>query len=352
MTAKACRLQPGVYAPILTPFSKSDTEEINYPAFEAAVSRLAEAGVGLVVSGTLGEGPLLTREEKKTLVQTAKKVLEERRLDGKIPIIAGIGGGSVKETIASAVDAADAGADAVLVVPTSYYAFVMGKNREALSTFFKTIADRSPIPVLLYNIPFATGGIDLDADFLIDISEHQNIAFVASDFLTSEQLTAFNSGVKLTCYNISKGHRVALHVNSPEYKKRHPLPFLVLPGGSDYMLSGLVSRQHGCVGGPANLYPKVCMRLFTTATRALETGDMALFREAQELQDILTEADSVINRVGFLGIKTAIDIHVTPDADVEYLGGAFRAPLYAASNSIVQDVTHNLKRIFELENSL
>lgn len=99
------------------------------------------------------------------------------------------------------------------------------------------------------------------------------------------------SGVKLTCFNISKGHRVALHVNSTEYKRRHELPFLVLPGSTDYLLPALVAKQHGCIGGPcvlrwkclldkladpnrANLYPKCCMRLFQLATEALETGDM------------------------------------------------------------------------------
>jgi uncharacterized protein YbbC (DUF1343 family) len=99
------------------------------------------------------------------------------------------------------------------------------------------------------------------------------------------------SGVKLTCFNISKGHRVALHVNSAEYKRRHELPFLVLSGSTDYLLPALVARQHGCIGGPcvdawqcllnkladlnsANLYPKCCMRLFQLTTEAFETGSI------------------------------------------------------------------------------
>jgi hypothetical protein len=43
---------------------------------------------------------------------------------------------------------------------------------------------------------------------------------------------------------------VALHVGTEEYRKRHPLPFLVLPGATDYMLPALIARQHGCIGGP------------------------------------------------------------------------------------------------------
>ena len=204
-----------------------------------------------------------------------------------------------------------------------------------MKDFFASVADQSPIPVLLYNIPFATGGIDLDADLLMELSEHQNIA-----------------GVKLTCYNISKGHRVALHVNSEAYKERHKLPFLVLPGATNILLAGLVTRQHGCIGGPANLYPKVCMKLFRTATKAFETGDPALLNQARELQDLVTESDSVIDRVGFLGIKTAMDIHVPPPDGLEYRGGAFRKPLPKADDWMVKDLTEGLRKIFEVENSL
>lgn len=113
MAAKGSTLRPGVYAPILTPFSKLGTGEINYVAYRAAVCRLAKAGVGLVVNGTLGEGLLLSREEKKTLIYTTNDVLKAAGLEQEIPVVAGIGGGSTSETIACAVDAAEAGADAV-----------------------------------------------------------------------------------------------------------------------------------------------------------------------------------------------------------------------------------------------
>lgn len=175
---------------------------------------------------------------------------------------------------------------------------------------------------------------------------------------------------------------MGLHISSKEYKARHPLPFLVLPGGSDYMLPALVGRQSGAVTGPGQLYPKVMMKLFNTSVEALETGnmekyaaldllkyeaDLARFREAQALQDLVTEADGVINRVvsiseysltltdtyeGFLGIKTALDVHVAPRVGVKYLGGAFRKPLQPPGDFIVEDVTTGLKKIFEVEDSL
>ncbi|OQU94101.1 Fungal Zn2-Cys6 binuclear cluster domain-containing protein [Cladophialophora immunda] len=287
MSKLTSALRPGVYAPVLTPFIGEIQQEVDLPAFRAGVLRLAKLGVGLVLSGTLGEGNLLSRCERKVLVKNAREVLEESGLYRSVPIIAGAGAASLRETIEIVKDAADEGADAVIVVAPAYYAFVFGRDKATLKEFFVSVADASPVPVMLYNIPFATGGIDLDADFLIDIS-----------------------GVKLTCFNVSKGHRVALHIGSPEYRERHKLPFLVLAGSTDYLLPAIVARHHGCIGGPVNLYPKVCLRLFQLGTKALEVGSPEMFKEAQELQDLVTKADSYINRVGFLGIKSAMDIHV------------------------------------------
>ncbi|KIW12259.1 hypothetical protein PV08_09535 [Exophiala spinifera] len=328
-------LRPGVYAPVLTPFTDGTQQDVDLPAFRAAVLRLAMLGVGLVLSGTLGEGNLLSSHERKALVRTAREVLEENGLYRSIPIIAGAGAASLRETIDIVKDAADEGADAVIVVAPAYYAFVFGRDKTALKEFFVSVADASPVPVMLYNIPFATGGIDLDADFLIDISEHPNIV-----------------GVKLTCFNISKGHRVALHIDSLEYRERHRLPFLVLAGSTDYLLPAIVARHHGCIGGPANLYPKVCLRLFQLGTKALETGDPEIFKEAQELQDLVTKADSYINRVGFLGIKSAMDIHVSPQYGKLRLGGNFRRPLPAATEFVVQNMSEGLLEVFEKENAL
>ena len=112
MSSAASVLRAGVYAPVLTPFSKDAQQDIDIPAFRAGILRLAESGVGLVLSGTLGEGNLLSRDEHRLLVRNAKEVLETNGLHRQIPIIAGAGAGSLKETIAITQDAAEEGADA------------------------------------------------------------------------------------------------------------------------------------------------------------------------------------------------------------------------------------------------
>jgi 4-hydroxy-2-oxoglutarate aldolase len=104
------KLKPGVYAPVLVPFSHDGNENILFDAFLLQVKRLAAAGVGLVISGTLGEATLLTRDERRDLVKAARTVLDEAGFD--VAVIAGIGAGSVKESIEYARDAKAAGADA------------------------------------------------------------------------------------------------------------------------------------------------------------------------------------------------------------------------------------------------
>lgn len=106
-------LRPGVYAPVLTPFKKDKDQEVDFERFKLGVARLAKAGVGLVLSGTLGEATLLTRDERRGLVEVACEVLRQEGLDGSIPVIAGAGAGGLKETVTFAKDSAEAGADAV-----------------------------------------------------------------------------------------------------------------------------------------------------------------------------------------------------------------------------------------------
>ena len=169
-------LRPGVYAPVLTPFNEDGSEVVDLTAFASSVSRLGAAGVGVLIGGTLGEGPLLERNEKTALIDCAKKALGNLGDEQRVPIIAGVTGASVRECVAQAKDAASAGADAVyvrclpptcrfaqflrdrsrIVVAPAYFAFVYGKDKSATKSFFTSIADESPLPVLIYNVRCTT----------------------------------------------------------------------------------------------------------------------------------------------------------------------------------------------------
>lgn len=106
-------LRQGVYAPILTTFKHDNVDEIDLVAFSACVARLARADVGMIIGGTLGEGPLLSRDEKMALTKCARETITGLNLDFPVPIIYGIMGASVSECINMSKDAEESGADAV-----------------------------------------------------------------------------------------------------------------------------------------------------------------------------------------------------------------------------------------------
>lgn len=116
-----CTIRSGVYTPVLTPFKDDGSEDVDIEAFKSSISRIAGAGVGVLIGGTLGEGPLLSREERKALVACAKEIVKTQI---EVPVIAGVTGASVRECVSLAQDAAISGADAVYMSPPLQTAIV------------------------------------------------------------------------------------------------------------------------------------------------------------------------------------------------------------------------------------
>ena len=104
--------------------------------------------MGLVLCGSMGEAHHLEPSERVLLIRTARQALDAAGL-GHVPIIAGTGGGSTRETIRLTRQAADAGADYCLVIASGYFAGAL--DYPALKAFFVEVADTSPIPVMIYN---------------------------------------------------------------------------------------------------------------------------------------------------------------------------------------------------------
>jgi 4-hydroxy-2-oxoglutarate aldolase len=135
----------GVFAPVVSTFDAA-TGELDGGAFRRNVRAHLGAGLaGVVAAGSSGEAALLDDDERRTLVAWARDAA------GGAPVIAGVGAESTRATVRRAREAADAGADLVLVVAPHYYGRRM--TDEALYAHFAAVADASPRPVLLYNIP-------------------------------------------------------------------------------------------------------------------------------------------------------------------------------------------------------
>ena len=179
----------GIYPPCVT-FMKED-ESIDTESIAKHVLRLAEGGVaGLVVHGSNGEAVHLSHSERVAIIKHVRSTLDTNGHKDK-PIIAGCGASSNQETLLLTQEACAAGASYALILPPHYWAGAM--NRSVLIEFFKDIADKSPIPILLYNFPLVANGVSLDSDTIIELAEHENIV-----------------GVKLTC-GVSHMVRVLNH---------------------------------------------------------------------------------------------------------------------------------------------
>ena len=124
-------------------------DSINYHMLEALLERQISAGVSaIVLSGTTGESPTLTKQEKLELFQRGWEILKDRAL-----LIAGTGSNCTSQAVDLSIEAEDLGADALLVV-TPYY---NKATPEGLIAHYTTIADRVHIPLLIYNVPSRTG---------------------------------------------------------------------------------------------------------------------------------------------------------------------------------------------------
>ncbi|OWZ84302.1 4-hydroxy-tetrahydrodipicolinate synthase [Natranaerobius trueperi] len=123
---------------------------------------------GLVVSGTTGESPTLSFEEKLSLFQVVKD-----RLDGAGKVIAGTGSYNTKETIELTKEAEDIGVDGIMLV-TPYY---NKPTQPDLYNHFKSVAKETSLPIMLYNVPKRTG-VDLEEKTIIDLSQINNIVCI------------------------------------------------------------------------------------------------------------------------------------------------------------------------------
>jgi 4-hydroxy-tetrahydrodipicolinate synthase len=154
----------GSIVAVVTPMT--ETGEIDYAAWDRLLEWHVESGTdAIVVVGTTGESPTVTLDEAAELVRRGTA-----RLAGRIPLIAGTGTNSTVSTIERTRRLAEAGADAVLVV-TPYY---NKPTQEGLYRHFLAVAEASPVPVILYNVPGRTG-VDLLPDTVERLAVHPRI---------------------------------------------------------------------------------------------------------------------------------------------------------------------------------
>ncbi|MGH7371636.1 MAG: dihydrodipicolinate synthase family protein [Candidatus Methylomirabilales bacterium] len=269
----------GVIPPVITPFTESG--EVDYAALVSNLARWNRMALaGYLILGSNSEFVYLSEEEKIRILE----VTREHIPSGKV-LIAGTGCEATQATITLTRRAADIGADAVMVVTPSYYKPHMRPH--VLIEHYRRVADASPVPVFLYNVPIFTG-IVLDPDVVGRLAEHGNIV-----------------GMKDSAGNM------ALFA---QYLQVSPREFILFVGSGPVFLPALSLGARGGILAFANCAPEACLNLYSL----FREGKLDEARE-QQLK-LLPAMQAVTTRFGIGGLKAAMDM-------VGHTGGWPRPPL-------------------------
>ena len=269
----------GIFPALTTPYGNDGS--VSVEKFRANLARYNQTEIsGYVVLGSTGESVLLSREESESLLVAA----QEEGASGKL-LIAGTGAESTVETITRTKRAAALGYTVALVKTPYYYKPVY--KPEVYLRHYRSVADASPIPLLLYSVPIFTG-ITLETPEILALAAHPNII-----------------GIKDSSGVIQRVVEVA---------GAAPEKFRVLTGGAAVVYPALCAGARGAILALAAALPEKCAELY----RLWKLGQ---HEKAATLQQQLAAASrSIASENGIAGLKYAMDLR-------GYSGGLPRLPL-------------------------
>jgi dihydrodipicolinate synthase/N-acetylneuraminate lyase len=368
----------GIFPPITTPFYPDG--KVYFRKLEANVERYSKTPVaGIVVLGSTGEAILLSDEERRDVLKAAGEAAAPNKV-----LIAGTGIESASETLKLTEYAAELGYDVAMVRTPHYYKKQMSPAN--LLAFYRTVADRSPLPVMIYNVPPFTG-YDIPAELVIELAEHPNIIGIKEsggdvekvrrmvegtrhitgsasvtetfDALTPRMLKAGTSSVSreaqaqggklVPVTALAGGGSESNLALAEDARVGHPRSLLGKPSSSAVTVVGGVktrqkevgfqmlvgaaqklepSLQVGAVGAIlafADAAPTACYQIHA----AWKEGDVELARLKQE--HIAQAAQRVVVELGIPGVKYAMDFN-------GYYGGPVRLPLLPLTADLQAEV--------------
>lgn len=274
----------GVGVAIVTPFNADHS--LDFDGFGRIIQHVSDGGVDyIVLQGTTGESPTVTKTEKKQLL----RYLNENN-PRHLPIVFGVGGNVTADVVAGMKDIDFEGVDAILSVCPYYNK----PGRRGLIEHFTRIADASPVPVILYNIPFRTG-INMTADTVCELAQHPNIIGVKEASCVVEQ-----------CMEIARDK---------------PDDFLLISGDDVQAVPIISIGGVGVMSVIANAFPAK----FSAMIHAALQGDFATART--ELGHFLRIDPLLYEEGNPVGVKNILEIMGLISADV-------RLPLMKASDEL------------------
>ena len=274
----------GILPALTTPFGDAGPSLERLRENIAAYERLDLGGYLLL--GSTGEAVLLDDDERRRILEAARESIPAGR-----PLVAGVSAESTRAAVRQAREAAERGADVVLVSAPHYYTGQM--TADALAEHFTTVAEASPVPVLLYNVPKFTG-LELPLDTVVRAGEHENVV-----------------GMKESSGDLDYLKRVVAAAGAE---------FTILCGASSILRPALDAGAAGAILAAASFLPEPLIRI--------AAGDEI---PQERVATVEKTAAFVVGRCGVPGIKTAMDLRGLH-------GGPVRAPLRAVVENTRQEI--------------
>jgi 4-hydroxy-2-oxoglutarate aldolase len=350
-------LLEGLFAAVPTPFQPDGRPHWHH--LERSVERYCRGPLsGLVVLGSTGEAVMLNDEETREALRIARDAAAEDRI-----LIAGAGHESLLETLRRIEHAASLDYDLALV-RTPHFFRPQLRPREMLN-YYRMVADASPLPILLYNIPAYTG-YELPVEVIGELCGHTNIYGVKDSSGKPERIAAIVNATSsaprrhvtvTTAFTAVTNRMLSAQANAaglaaalmpaeavmtgigyaapplPALKTRtREVGFQVLCGSAQTLLPSLTAGATGGVLAMAAFAPQACAEIYM----AWKDRDMKLSEEKQ--QRIVPSADLICGRLGIPGVKYACDLN-------GYYGGSPRLPLLPLTATERDEVDRSLHTI-------
>ena len=345
----------GIFPPITTPFYPDGN--VYHKKLEHNVERYSKTPVaGIVVLGSTGEAILLSDEERREVLKTAREAAAPHKL-----LIAGTGIESATETLRLTEYAAELGYDVAMVRTPHYYKKQMQPAN--LLAFYRFVADRSPLPVIIYNFPQATG-YDIPVEVVIELAEHPNLIGIKEssgdvekvrrmvegtrhikrsvvvtetfDAVTPRMLKASTEGttelVSIAASAAEAGRprpaqpsSSAVSVLGGLKTRQKEVGFQVLVGAAQKLEPSLQVGAVGAILAFADAAPTACYEIYA----AWKEGDNELAHLKQDR--IAKAAQRLVSELGIPGLKYALDFN-------GYYGGPVRLPLLPVTADIKAEI--------------
>lgn len=350
-------LLSGIFPPITTPFYPEG--KVYFKKLEANVERYSRTPVaGIVVLGSTGEAILLSDQERREVLKTARESAANHKL-----LIAGTGIESAVETLRLTEYAAELGYDIAMVRTPHYYKSQMKPVN--LLAFYRTVADRSPLPVMIYNFPQATG-YDMPAEVVIELAEHANIIGIKESSGDVEKVRRIVEGTRHVKRSVTvtetfeavtprmmkaltegsgaggelvpvaalagKPSAAAVSVMGGLKTRQKEVAFQVLVGAAHKLEPSLEVGAAGAILAFADPAPTACYEVYA----AWKEGDLELARQKQER--IARAAERIGASFSIPGLKYAMDFN-------GYFGGPVRLPLLPLTGEIKAEVEQLMANI-------